>query len=94
MSRVQKVATEYTMKDGTIVRVGDMVTYRWGADENGVFPIGFVETITKEWGRWHAKVHLLAATNDNYRRYNQIDVRLANFHNNLAFVNNEDYNRK
>lgn len=94
MSHIQKRADQYTMKDGTIIRVGDMVTYNWGADENGVFPFGFIEYITKEWGRWHATVYLLGVPKSNVRTYNEVKAPLCNFHRNFTFVNQEDYKRK
>ena len=95
MSHIQKRADNYTMKDGTVIRVGDMVTYNWGADENGVFPFGFIEYITKEWRRWHATVHLLGAPKTTITKaYNQVKAPLCNFHRNFTFVNQDDYNRK
>ncbi len=89
MNHIQKRADHYTMKDGTIIRVGDMVVYNWGQNENGVFPIGFIESITKEWGRWHATVHLLRGDGQS-----GIKRALCNFHRNFTFVNQDDYNRK
>jgi len=86
----KKVKSEYKLKDGTIVRVGDMVQYRWGADENNVYPIGFVEYIEKSFSRWYAKVHLL---NGNHG-YHTINTRLCEFHRSFEFINQDDYNRK
>ena len=78
----QKVKSEYKLKDGTIVRVGDMVRYRWGADENHVYPLGLVERIEKEYSRWYARVHLL---NGNHG-YHTIKTRLCDFHRSFDFI--------
>ena len=74
--------SEYKLKDGTIVRVGDMVRYRWGADENHVYPLGLVERIEKEYSRWYARVHLL---NGNHG-YHTINTRLCDFHRSFDFI--------
>ena len=79
----QKVKSEYKLKDGTIVRVGDMVRYLWGADESGVYPVGFVESIEKDYSRWYAKVHLL---NGNFS-YHTLNTRLCEFQRSFDLTN-------
>ena len=81
----KRVKSEYKLKDGAIVRVGDMVKYRWSdrADE-GIYPIGFVESIEKSFSRWYARVHLL--NGEETRGYHTINTRLCEFHRSFEFV--------
>jgi len=79
----KKVKSEYKLKDGTIVRVGDMVKYRWGADENNVYLLGLVESMEKDYSRWYAKVHLLNGPNG----YGTINTRLCEFHRSFDLTN-------
>jgi len=74
----QKVKTEYKLKDGTIVRVGDMVQYRYGT-----YPIGLVERIEKDYSRWYAHVHLL----NDIHNHSNINVRLCDFQRSFNFIN-------
>ncbi len=79
----QKVKSEYKLKDGTIIRVGDMVKYRWGANEDNVYPLGFIESIEKSFSRWYAKVHLLNGEESGYR---SINTRLCDFQRSFEFI--------
>jgi hypothetical protein len=79
----QKVKSEYKFKDGTIVRVGDMVRYLWSQDDNGAYPIGFVERIEKDYSRWYAKVHLLNGPNGHHT----LNTRLCEFHRSFDLTN-------
>jgi len=81
----KKVKREYKLKDDTIVCVGDMVRYLWGADESGVYPVGFVESIEKDYSRWYAKVHMLNGVNG----YNPttFNTRLCEFQRSFELIN-------
>ena len=79
----KKVKREYKLKDSTIVCVGDMVRYLWGADESGVYPVGFVESIEKDYSRWYAKVHLLNGPNG----YGTLNTRLCEFQRSFELIN-------
>jgi len=80
----QKVKSEYKLKDGAIVRVGDMVKYRWSdrADE-GINTLGFIESIEKSFSRWYARVHIL---NGEQSGYHTINTRLCDFHRSFEFI--------
>jgi hypothetical protein len=79
----KRVKSEYKLKDGTIVRVGDMVRYRWGANDNNVYPLGFVESMEKDYSRWYAKVHILNGTGD----YQTLNTRLCEFQRSFELIN-------
>ena len=77
--------SQYRMKDGTIIKVGDLVLYREGDGKNN--PTGYVSSIEKKWSRWRATVTMFDLKNN-------IEVYLHNFHQFFVFANSEDYYRK
>lgn len=83
----KKVKSEYKLKDGTIVCVGDMVRYLWGlrgvGGDEDVRPLGFVESIEKDYSRWYAKVHILNGTDD----YQTLNTRLCEFQRSFELIN-------
>ena len=72
---------QYTLKDGRVVKLGDIVRYKWG-----YFPTGYVIKIEKRWGRWVSHVQLF-----NYEgSYDTIQTKLCDFDHFFSFVTEED----
>lgn len=82
----KNIKSEYKLKDGTIVCVGDMVRYLWTirGDENNLYHVGFVESIEKSFSRWYAKIHLLNGTADGAITLN---TRLCEFQRSFELIN-------
>jgi hypothetical protein len=81
MSKTTTNNEQYTLKDGRVVKIGDIVRYKWGS-----FPIGYVIKIEKRWARWISHVQLF-----NYEQpYDTIQTKLCDFDYFFSFVTEED----
>ncbi len=72
---------QYTLKDGRVLKLGDIVRYKWG-----MFPTGYVFKIDKRWGRWRSHVQLF-----NYESpYDTIETKLCDFDHFFDFVTDQE----
>jgi len=72
---------QYTLKDGRVVKLGDIVKYKWGS-----FPTGYVIKIQKKFGRWRLHVQLF-----NYQSpYDTFEIKLCHFDHFFSFVEAEE----
>jgi len=72
---------QYKLKDGRVIKLGDIVKYKWG-----YFPTGYVFKIEKRWGRWRSHVQLF-----NYEQpYDIIETKLCDFDHFFSFLTEED----
>ncbi len=72
---------QYTLKDGRVVKLGDILKYKWGS-----FPTGYVFKIEKRWGRWVSHVQLFGYESP----YETIQTKLCDFDHFFSFVTEED----
>ncbi len=72
---------QYTLKDGRVVKLGDIVKYKFG-----MFPTGYVFKIEKRWGRWVSHVQLFGYESP----YETIQTKLCDFDHFFSFVTEED----
>jgi hypothetical protein len=72
---------QYKLKDGRVVKIGDIVRYKWGS-----FPIGYIHKIEKKWGRWKSHVRTFGYEEP----YANINTNLCDFDYYFSFVTEED----